>query len=158
MGTIAVKIASRTLSPLYYARATLFQRHAAHLLANNAVSLMSGFDCEAEVIRTRNHTQYSCGSKCRCLLEVPLQLVHSVNHTQNGDGFYQIRKYLDSLRAFPEALPQQSDAMQLSQDRSLKSGLAHHVFEFYESLLHSKVNGLHRYPLQPLIGALYTLL
>ena len=46
MGTIEVNIASRTLSSLHYARATLFQRHAALLVANNAVCLMSGFDCE----------------------------------------------------------------------------------------------------------------
>ena len=46
MGTIAVSIASRTLSSLHCARATLFQRHGALLLANNAVCLMSGFDFE----------------------------------------------------------------------------------------------------------------
>ena len=46
MGTIAVNLASRTLSSLYYARAKLFQRHAALLVANNAVCLISGFDFE----------------------------------------------------------------------------------------------------------------
>ena len=46
MGTIAVIIASRTLSSLLYARATLFQRHAALLVAKNAVCLMSCFDFE----------------------------------------------------------------------------------------------------------------
>ena len=46
MGTIAVNIASRILSLLRYARATLFQRHAALLVANNAVCLLSGFDFE----------------------------------------------------------------------------------------------------------------
>ena len=46
MGTIAVGIAWRTLSSPHYARATLFQRHAAHLVANNAVCLTSGFDFE----------------------------------------------------------------------------------------------------------------
>ena len=46
MGTIAVNIASRTFSSHHYARATLFQRHAALLVANNAVCLMSGFDFE----------------------------------------------------------------------------------------------------------------
>ena len=44
MGAIAVNIASRNLSSLHYARATLFHRHAALLVANNAVYLMSGFD------------------------------------------------------------------------------------------------------------------
>ena len=39
MGTIAVNIASRTFSSQHYARATLFQRHAALLVANNAVCL-----------------------------------------------------------------------------------------------------------------------
>ena len=51
MGTIAINIASRTFSSLHYARATLFQRHAAPLVTNNAVSLMSGFDFEVSVIR-----------------------------------------------------------------------------------------------------------
>ena len=51
MGTIAVGTASRTLSSLHYSRATLFQRHAALLLANNAVRFMSGFDFEVKVIR-----------------------------------------------------------------------------------------------------------
>ena len=46
MGTNAVNIASRTLSSLHYARATLFQRYAALLGPNNAVCLMSGFDFE----------------------------------------------------------------------------------------------------------------
>ena len=46
MGTIAVNIASRTLSSLHYARATLFQRHAGLPVANNAVCFMSGFDFE----------------------------------------------------------------------------------------------------------------
>ena len=46
MGTIAVNIASRTLSSLHYARATFFQRHAALLVADSAVCLMSGFDFE----------------------------------------------------------------------------------------------------------------
>ena len=46
METIAVNIASRTLSSLRYARAMLFQRHAALLVANNAACLMSGFDFE----------------------------------------------------------------------------------------------------------------
>ena len=46
VGTIAVDIASRTLSSLHYACATLFHRHAALLVANNAVCLMSGFDFE----------------------------------------------------------------------------------------------------------------
>ena len=48
---IAVNSASRTLGSLHYARATLFQRHAALLVANNAVYLMRGFDFEAYVIR-----------------------------------------------------------------------------------------------------------
>ena len=51
MEAIAVNIASRTLSSLHYARATLVQRHAALLVANNAVCLMSGFDFEVQVIR-----------------------------------------------------------------------------------------------------------
>ena len=46
MGILAVDIASRTLSSLNYARATLFQRYAALLVANNAVGLMSDFDFE----------------------------------------------------------------------------------------------------------------
>ena len=46
MGTIAVNTALRTLSSLQYARATLFQRHVALHMANNAVCLMSGFDFE----------------------------------------------------------------------------------------------------------------
>ena len=44
MGNIAVNIASRTLSSLHYARATLFQRHAALLAADNAICLMFSFD------------------------------------------------------------------------------------------------------------------
>ena len=44
MGTIAVNIVPRTLGSLHNARATLFQRHAAHLVAKNAACLMSGFD------------------------------------------------------------------------------------------------------------------
>ena len=46
MGTVAVKIASRTLTSLHYARATLFQRHDAPLAVKSAVCLMSGFDFE----------------------------------------------------------------------------------------------------------------
>ena len=46
MGTIAVNSAYRTLSSLYYARATLFRRHDALLVAKNAVCLMSSFDFE----------------------------------------------------------------------------------------------------------------
>ena len=42
---------SELRSSLHYSRATLFQRHAALLVANNAVCLMSGFDFEVEVIR-----------------------------------------------------------------------------------------------------------
>ena len=45
-GTIAVNIASRTLSLLHYARTTLFQRHTALLVANKGVCLMSRFDFE----------------------------------------------------------------------------------------------------------------
>ena len=44
MRSIAVNTASRTLNSLEYARQTLFQRHAALLVANNAVCLISGFD------------------------------------------------------------------------------------------------------------------
>ena len=44
MRSIAVIIASRTLNSLEYASQTLFQRHAALLVANNAVCLISGFD------------------------------------------------------------------------------------------------------------------
>ena len=51
MGTIALKIESRTLSLLHYARPTLFQRHAALLVVNNAVCLISGCDFEVKVIR-----------------------------------------------------------------------------------------------------------
>ena len=43
MTSIAVKIASRTLDFLEYASQTLFQRHAALLVANTAVCLISGF-------------------------------------------------------------------------------------------------------------------
>ena len=46
MGTISGNIASRTLSSLHCSRATLFQRHAAHLVANNGICPMSGFDFE----------------------------------------------------------------------------------------------------------------
>ena len=46
MGTIAVNIASRTLSSLHYACGAMFQRLSALLVANNAVCLMSGFDFE----------------------------------------------------------------------------------------------------------------
>ena len=46
MGTVAINIASRTLGTLHYARATLCQRHAELLEANNAICLMSGFDFE----------------------------------------------------------------------------------------------------------------
>ena len=45
-GAIAVNIASRTLSLLHCAHATLFQRHVALLVANNAVCFMSDFDFE----------------------------------------------------------------------------------------------------------------
>ena len=51
IGTIKVNIASRSLSSLHYARATVFRRHAAPLVANNAVCLMSGFDFEVSVNR-----------------------------------------------------------------------------------------------------------
>ena len=51
MGTIAVNVASRTLSSILHARATLSLRHAALLVANNAVCFMSGFDFEVQVIR-----------------------------------------------------------------------------------------------------------
>ena len=44
MRSIAVNIASRTLNTMEYAGQTLFQRHAALLVANNAVCLISGFD------------------------------------------------------------------------------------------------------------------
>ena len=44
MRSIAVNIASRTLHSLEYACQTLFQRHAALLVANNAVCLISDFD------------------------------------------------------------------------------------------------------------------
>ena len=51
MGTTAVNFASRTLRSLHYARATLFQRHAALLVANNAVCVMCGFDFEVQGLR-----------------------------------------------------------------------------------------------------------
>ena len=51
MGTIAVKIAARTFSSPHYARATLFQRHATLLVANNAICLTSGFNFEVQVVR-----------------------------------------------------------------------------------------------------------
>ena len=44
MRSIAVKIASRTSNSLEYAIQPLFQRHAALLVANNAVCLISRFD------------------------------------------------------------------------------------------------------------------
>ena len=44
MRSIAVKTASRTLNSLEYAIQTLFQRHAAHLVDNNAVCHISIFD------------------------------------------------------------------------------------------------------------------
>ena len=44
MRSIAVNIASRTLNSLEYASRILLQRHAALLVANNAVCLISGFD------------------------------------------------------------------------------------------------------------------
>ena len=44
MRSIAVNTASRTLNSLDYPSQTLFQRHAAVLVANNAVCLISGFD------------------------------------------------------------------------------------------------------------------
>ena len=47
MGTIAVNIASKTLSSLHYALATFFQRHVALLASKNAVCHpMSGFNIE----------------------------------------------------------------------------------------------------------------
>ena len=46
MSSIAVNIASRTLNSLKYACKTFFQRHAALLVANNAVCLISGFDLQ----------------------------------------------------------------------------------------------------------------
>ena len=51
MGTVAVKIASRSLRSLHYARATFFQRHATLLVVNNAVCHMYGFDFEVSLIR-----------------------------------------------------------------------------------------------------------
>ena len=42
--SIAVNIASRTVNSLEYASQTLFQRHAAVLVVNNAVCLISCFD------------------------------------------------------------------------------------------------------------------
>ena len=44
MRSIAVNIASRTLNSQEYAGQTLVQRHAALLVANNAVCLIPGFD------------------------------------------------------------------------------------------------------------------
>ena len=44
MRSIAANIASRTLNSLEYASQTLFQRHAALLVANNTVFLITGFD------------------------------------------------------------------------------------------------------------------
>ena len=44
MRSIAVNIAARTLNSLEQASQTLFQRHAALLVANSAVCLISGFD------------------------------------------------------------------------------------------------------------------
>ena len=46
MMPIAVNITSRTLSSMEYASQTLFQRHAALLVANNAVCLISGFNLQ----------------------------------------------------------------------------------------------------------------
>ena len=63
MGTIAVNIASRTLSSLQYARATLFQCHAALLVANNIVCLMSGFDFGVQVNELEiKHDTVACGN------------------------------------------------------------------------------------------------
>ena len=44
MRSIAVSIASRTLNSLQYASQTLFQRHVAFPVANNAAFFISGFD------------------------------------------------------------------------------------------------------------------
>ena len=44
MGSVAVNIDSRALSSAHYARSTMFQRHAALLVASNAECLISGFD------------------------------------------------------------------------------------------------------------------
>ena len=44
MGSIAIKIASRTLNSLEYGSQTLFQRHAALLVGSTAVCLISGVD------------------------------------------------------------------------------------------------------------------
>ena len=44
MGTIAVNIASRTMSSFHYARAHLIQRYATLLVRKNAVSLKFRFD------------------------------------------------------------------------------------------------------------------
>ena len=44
MRSIALNIASRTLNSLKYGSHTVFRRHAALLVANHAVCLISGFD------------------------------------------------------------------------------------------------------------------
>ena len=44
MSSIALNSASRALNLMEYASQTLFQRHTALLVANNAVCLISGFD------------------------------------------------------------------------------------------------------------------
>ena len=44
MRSIAVNITSRTLNSLEYASQTFLKRHAALLVASNAVCLISGFD------------------------------------------------------------------------------------------------------------------
>ena len=79
MGTIAVIIAARTLSSLHYPPATLFQRHAALLVTNNAVCRMSGFDFEVQVIRFEIiHRNIVVFSKNMFSLK-SLLLVHTVN-------------------------------------------------------------------------------
>ena len=53
MGMMAVNIASKPLSSLHYARASLFQRHTALLEAKSVVCLMSGFDFQVKVFRLK---------------------------------------------------------------------------------------------------------
>ena len=69
-----------------------------------------------------------------------------------------MREHLVSRCAFPVAFTQQWDAVQSLQDAFPRAGLAHHSFLFYANLFHKTVNGLHRYPVQPHIEALYNLL
>ena len=93
MGTIANSIASRTLSSFHNARATLFQRHAALLVAENGVYLIYGFKFEFEgtILEIENDTD----ANGNIFVSYPIKSIifprerHSVQESQSMREFLE---------------------------------------------------------------------